>query len=502
MSIHLSDVGHDVADRTLFDGVKLVVAPGEGVALVGESGAGKTTLLRIAAGALAPDRGRARRVGSVALLGQLDERPPDAPDLLGALRAEHPEPKPGAFDAALRAVGLDPAARPTALSAGQRQRARLAALAALDADVLLLDEPTHHLDAAGLDWLTGWLRRCPATLLVVDHDRAFLDAVAQRTAFLAHGALDVHAGGYRAAAAERDADLAGRQRRHDAQRARRRALQEAAYRQRSRALSAGTFDHRKADGQAAILVKNQAENASRRQARAAAAMQARLEREPTIAKPFDDRRRLVFQAQPERPGPEEVLVAEGLDVERGGRTLVAGLTLHLRRGERLAIGGPNGAGKSTLLDVLTGRRPASGGGVRRGVGLTIAALGQVDALPERDGTTVADVLRAERPDLRDADVWAATASAGLPNAPERPVATLSGGERRRLELARLSLSRAQLLVLDEPTMYLDLRAIEALEALLSAYRGSVLLVSHDRALVDRVAGARLDLDGRGGWVMS
>jgi ATPase subunit of ABC transporter with duplicated ATPase domains len=505
MSLHLHRVGHNVADRPLLDAVDLTVATGERVALVGDNGAGKSTLLRIAAGVLSPDRGRTRADGSVALLAQLDDRPAAAlaaPDLLASILAERPEPWPGAFDAALRAVSLDPAAAPTALSGGQRQRARLAALAATEADVLCLDEPSNHLDADGLGWLIGWLLRTNATVLVVDHDRAFLDAFAQRTAFLAQGTLDVYPGGYHQAAAAFEADTAGRRRRHDAQAARRRALQTAADRQRSRARSAGHFDHRKADGQATILAKNQAESASRTQARASAAMRARLEREPLIAKPYEDHRRLRFQAQPERPGPGEVVVAEALDVVRGGRTLVADLNLHLRRGDRMVLQGPNGAGKTTLLEVLVGQRPPTGGTVRRGVGLALATMGQADMVGVAPDLSVGEVLRSERPRLRDAEVWEATASAGVPCAPDRRVATLSGGELRRLELARLSLSRAHLLVLDEPTLHLDLRAVEALEALLLAYTGTVLLVSHDRALVERVAGVRLELDGRGGWSLT
>jgi len=502
MSLRLSNVGHAMADLPLFDGVDLVVATGERVGLVGDNGAGKSTLLRIAAGALAPDRGQVRVDGTVALLTQLDDRPAAAlaaPDLLASLRAERPEPWPGAFDAALRAASLDPAAPPTALSGGQRQRARLATLAAVDADVLCLDEPTNHLDADGLAWLIGWLTRRPATVWVVDHDRAFLDAVAQRTAFLAHGALRVYAGGYHVAAAARDADEAGQLRRHQAQAARRSALAAAADRQRSRARRAGQFDHRKADGNALILAKNQAESVSRTQARASRAMRARLEREVVIAKPFDDRRRLRFQAQPERPGPTEVVTAQGVEVVRGGRTLVAGLTLHLRRGERLALTGPNGAGKTTLLEVLAGQRAPTAGSVRHGVGLTIATMRQAGTVVSDPEQTVGDALRAERPSLRDAEVWEATASAGAASGPDRRIGTLSGGELRRLELARLSLTRAAWLVLDEPTLHLDMGAVEALETLLLAFAGTVLLVSHDATLVDRVATRRLALDGRGGW---
>jgi ATPase subunit of ABC transporter with duplicated ATPase domains len=507
MSLRLIDLGFDLAERSLFDHVHLTIAPRERVAIVGDNGAGKTTLLRVAAGMLPPARGRIHREGSVGLLEQLDlaaARP--GATVLEQVLAERSEPRRGAFDAAVRAAGLDPSAPAEALSGGERQRARLAALLAAPADTLCLDEPTNHLDAEGIAWLVDQLHASPAALLVVDHDRAFLDAIAERTAFLAHGGLRLYAGGYHVAAAALAADDQAQRRRHDAQSARHQKLRAAADRQRSLSRSAGTFDHRRADGQATMLVKNRAAAVSRTHARASAAMRARLERETPEAKPFDDRRTLRFRAADAAPGPSEVLVARGLGVERGGRTLVAGLDLALRRGERLALDGPNGSGKTTLLEVLTGRRPASAGTVRPGVGLTLTYVAQADRAPGPADTTgagtVGDALRAEREQLTDSEAWEVMASVGAPCGPDRAVATLSGGERQRLELARVALTSAHYLVLDEPTLHLDVRAIEALQGLLLDFPGTVLLVSHDAALVASVATRRLRLAGDGGWGMA
>jgi ATP-binding cassette subfamily F protein 3 len=220
-------------------------------------------------------------------------------------------------------------------------------------------------------------------------------------------------------------------------------------------------------------------------------MRARLDREVPEAKPYEDRRRLGFAARPTDRGPSEVVTARDLVVRRGGRTLVEGLDLHVRRGDRVALVGPNGAGKSTLLDVLTGRRAPDGGSVRLGVGLTIAHVDQVAepwvAAAATAPATVGDVLRGVSARLRPADVWRATAEAGVPSAPDRPVAELSGGERRRLTLACVAVADAHLLVLDEPTHHLDVRAVEALEELLERFPGTLLLASHDRRLVERVA---------------
>lgn len=505
MSLQFSGVGVDVVDRRLFDDVHLTLSPGERLALVGDNGTGKTTLLRVACGVLAPSSGRVRLSGSAALLEQLDAAAPVAAGtLLERVLAERPEPRPGLVDAALRSAGLDPSASAGALSGGERQRARLAALFAAPADLLCLDEPTNHLDADGIAWLLARLRAQRAALLVVDHDRAFLDAIAERTAFLAHGALRTYPGGYTAAAAARDADDGARRRRHDAQAARQRALLVAADRHRSMARSAGTFNHRRADGQSPLLAKGKAEAASRTHARASAAMRSRLERETPEPKPFEDRRRLRLRAGEAAPGPNEVLVCRGLTLERGGRRLVSGLDLMLRRGERLVVAGPNGSGKTTLLEALTGRRDPGAGSVRLGVGLRVSVVAQADHA--RDAAigdlSVAERLRAERDDLGDSDVWEAMAAVGAPCAPDRPVATLSGGERQRLELARIAVTAAHCLVLDEPTLHLDVRAIEALERLLLDYPGTLLLVSHDAALMGAVATRRLTLDGRGGWELA
>ncbi len=453
--LRLSGVGVVFGDRTLFDDVHLHLRAGQRLALVGENGAGKSTLLRVAAGRQAPDRGRVHREGRT---GHLDQTlPGDGP--------------PG--------------------SGGELQRRRLEALRATGADVLLLDEPTHHLDGEALAWLEAWLRASEAAVLFVAHDRAFLDAVATDVAFLERGTLRIEAGGYAEASARRAAAAAAGARRHRSDAARRASLADAIQHEGSRARSMGTFDARYADGASKLMAKNRAGSASKTLARRTRAMRARLEREVPEAKPYDDRRRLGFVARPADRGPSEVLTVHELVVRRGGRTLVDALDLHVRRGDRVALVGPNGAGKSTLLDVLTGRRAPDGGSVRRGIGLTVAHVDQVAEPWAHPGTigavTVGDVLRGVRSDLRPGDVWRATAEAGIPCAPDRPVAELSGGERRRLTLACVAVADAHLLVLDEPTHHLDVRAVEALEALLEVFPGTLLLASHDRRLVARVA---------------
>jgi ATPase subunit of ABC transporter with duplicated ATPase domains len=447
-------VGIDLPDGPLFDAIDLTLEPGMRVALVGDNGAGKTTLMRIAAGEVDPDR------GGVALRGRAGWLPQHLPDA--------------------------PSATDVPGSGGERQRRRLDALFAGHPDVLLLDEPTHHLDLEAAAWLEQRLLSSDVPILFVSHDRAFLDAVATHVGFLERGRFVLETGGFEEATARRAAEDAAQARRHRSQSRKRAALESDFHRQRSRALSAGTYDHRKADGQAAILVKNKAETVSNRLARRAKAMQTRLEREEVIEKPWDDRRRLAFVATPATPGPSEVITAEGLVVRRSGKTIVNGLDLYVRRGDRVALVGPNGSGKSTLLAVLRGDLAPDEGTVRHGVGLQIGLADQA-AEPWGDARTVGEVLFAVNPDVKHGDVWRVTASVGVPSAPDRPLAELSGGEKRRLTLARIAVANGHLLVLDEPTHHLDLRAVEALEELLAGFPGTLLLATHDRRLVERVA---------------
>lgn len=485
----LRGVGYDLPDGPLFEDVDLTLSSGSRVALVGENGAGKTTLMRLAVGELQPSRGRVESHGSVAWLPQ--DLGSTARALGAWARTRNHAVAPSGVPDKLAAPERD--ARPG--SGGERQRARLEALLAAAPDVLLLDEPTHHLDVAGMEWLEGVLAGWPGAVLLVSHDRAFLDAVATETAFLERGSLRLEAGDYSEARARRAAEDAARLRRHKAQATHRQRLESEFHRHRSAARSAGDFNRNRVSDGNILLATAKAETVSNRLARRAKAIATRLEREEVEEKPWVDNRRLSFAATPRNPGPSEVIVTQGLTVRRGGKTVVDGLDLYLMRGDKLALVGPNGSGKTTLLEVLRGVRQPDAGTVRHGVGLRVTASAQVEE-PWADlgnALTVGDVLREANPALVDGDVWRVTAEVGVPSGPARPVAGLSGGERRRLTLARIAVSDAHLLVLDEPTHHLDLRAVEALEGLLEAFTGTLLLASHDRRLVERVATRVLDL---------
>ena len=475
--LNLRSVGYDLPAGPLFDDVGLKLSEGMRVALVGENGAGKTTLMRLVLGELEPSRGSSERFGTAGYL----------PQYLGSSAHSDANADPDATDAKL-----------TAGSGGERQKARLEELFASAPDLLLLDEPTHHLDVDGMRWLEAVLTHWSGAMLLVSHDRAFLDAVATHTAFLERGALVLEAGTYTEASSRRETEDAARLRRHRSQARRHRRLEKEAHRQRSAARSAGRFNKNRIDDGNLLLATAKAETVSNRLARRASAVAARLEREEVEEKPWVDNRRLSFTAEPSTPGPSEVIVTEGLTVRRGGKVLVCGLDLYLMRGDKLALVGPNGSGKSTLLEVMSGARQPDGGTVKHGVGLRLSIAEQVEEpwLNAERGQTVGRVLWEVNPGLADADIWRVTAEVGVPSGPDRPVARLSGGERRRLTLARIAVSDAHLLILDEPTHHLDLRAVEALEELLARFTGTLLLASHDRRLVERVCDRVLELPSR------
>ncbi len=532
MGVALSDVAVTYGDRTIFERVTLDVTPGARLALIGENGSGKSTLLRVLAGTLAPDAGTRHAAGRVALLVQ------EARDLGGAvldavtppdLRAAHSafsaasaglaDPTPEALDAfslaeetyralggydfevrarsVLTGLGLDPAADAARLSGGQARRVMLARLLLAPADTYLLDEPTNHLDAASVAWLEGWVRESAAAFVLASHDRAFLDATATAVAELERGALHTYPGNYSEAMDVKATLLDAQARDFEAYRRKRDALRSEQANLRSKAASANKFNHRRAGNQPLIMAKNKAEAVSNTLAGRAKALERRLERMEVVERPYQDRR-LLHLDLPEAPaGPSEVLTVRDLRVELDGRPVLEGMNLDLRRGERVALVGANGSGKSTFIRAVLGQGAAQGGEVRFGQGLGVYWAGQhgeeLAGLP-----TLAAALLEANALLTRHQLYEVAAQVGLPPDPDFPVAALSGGQRTRLTLARLGVTRAQLLVLDEPTNHLDIRAIEALEDLLLAFPGTVLFASHDRRLMERVA-TRFVAFGAAGW---
>jgi ATPase subunit of ABC transporter with duplicated ATPase domains len=475
-----------VGTRTLLDGVSLGLDDGDRVGVVGPNGAGKSTLLRLLAGTAVPDAGRVTRVGG-SRLGMLDQRDESVPgetirDLVHGDDATHT----WASDARIREVhagllaDLDLDQPATTLSGGQRRRVALAALLVTDPDVLLLDEPTNHLDVEGVAWLAEHLQarygRPGATgaLVVVTHDRWFLDAVCTRMWEVrgdGSGGVDGYEGGYAAYILAR------------------------AERGRQAAVAAEKRDNllRK---ELAWLRRGAPARTSKPKFRLDAAA-ALIADEPAPRDPLE-----LTRTATRRLG-KDVLDLEDVTVTVPGRTLLDGVTWRLGPGDRFGVVGVNGAGKTTLLSLLAGRREPDGGRVRRGKTVHVAELtqdvGELDDLGHLTAVQVVD--REKRTVVVDGkELTAGQLTERLGFTRERahtPVRDLSGGERRRLQLLRLLVSEPNVLLLDEPTNDLDTDTLAAVEDLLDGWPGTLVVVSHDRYLLERVCDRQWALLGDG-----
>jgi ATPase subunit of ABC transporter with duplicated ATPase domains len=513
--------------RVLFSGLDLVVAPGDVVGLVGVNGAGKSTLLRTLAGELAAEAGSivvspptatlgylpqeherregetvlaalARRTGVAAAQAALDTatddltagRPgadddyADALEQWLALGGADLEDRAGDVVAEVApGVALD---APTAgLSGGQAARVGLAGLLLSRYDVLLLDEPTNDLDLAGLDQLERFVTGARAGIVVVSHDREFLARTVTRVVELdlAQQLVRVVDGGYEAYLAERE--VARRHAREEYEEyADTKASLEARARMQRNWLAKGVRDSIKKASDGDKHVKNHHRATSEKQGAKAKQTDRRIERLEVVEEPRKEwELRMEIAAAP-RAGAV-VATLRGAVVRRGGFTL-GPLDLQVDWGDRVAITGANGSGKSTLLAALLGRVPLDEGSASLGPAVQV---GEIEQARSRffGAEQLLDAFSAEVPDWPTAEVRTLLAKFGLTAEHVlRPAATLSPGERTRAGLALLQTRGINVLVLDEPTNHLDLPAIEQLEQALAAYPGTLLLVTHDRRMLDAV----------------
>jgi ABC transport system ATP-binding/permease protein len=477
----LSDVALTFGRAPLFEGVTFAIQPGDRLALVGRNGSGKSSLLRIIAGSVEPDRGeRFQRPGT--RVGYLAQEPDFAGHAsLGAFAAAgFDSSETYRVDMALEGLKLDPELEPAAASGGERRRAALARLLAHAPDVMLLDEPTNHLDIEAIEWLEGHVAASRAAAVIVSHDRAFLRALTRRTLWLDRGGMRQLDRGFAAFEAWRDRvweeeDLARHKR-----------------------------DRRIAD-EGRWAVEGISARRKRNQGRLRRLEALRAERWAATARVGTAR--MTFESA--APSGRLVLEAQGIGKRYGDRWVVRGFDLRVQRGERIAFVGPNGAGKTTLVKLLTGETPPDEGAVRLGANLvpavfdqTRSALDPAASLVETlggPGTAPTDPLDV-RGASRVAVAYLKDFLFGEAQA-RGPVAALSGGERARLLLAKLMMRESNLLILDEPTNDLDVETLDLLEELVADYDGTVLLVSHDRDFIDRIATATVASRGDGRWTV-
>ena len=362
------------------------------------------------------------------------------------------------IDAVLHGLGFDPDdARRRALdglSGGERGRLGLVRQLVAPADLLLLDEPTNHLDLETTRWLENYLRQLDATVLVVSHDRAFLQAVVDHVLHLEAGSAFEYTGSYE--------DFVR-------QRAERRLTQQRAFVKQSRTLAAEEdFIRRNIAGQ------NSAQAKGRRR---------RLERVSRLSAPSGEDGTMALRLAPDERGGDQVLVASGVSIEVEGRTLVREFSARIGRGDVVGLIGPNGAGKSTLIRAIVGDRVPDAGEIRVPESVRIAYYRQdlAQVPPDR---TLYEIIADLRPSWGRGPVQGHLGRFGFSgDSVQRRAGTLSGGETARVALAMMMLSGANFLIFDEPTNHLDVESIETLEDAIDGFEGTVLLVSHDRALL-------------------
>lgn len=514
-------------DRELFSGLDLVVAPGDVVGLVGPNGAGKTTLLRILAGSRAPESGAVSLSPPTAQVGYLVqevERRDDETvrtflerrtgvldaqaemdDASHALAAD----EPGADDRFTEALerwmslgGADLDARlgvvaddlgltvdldlpMTALSGGQAARVGLAALLLSRFDLYLLDEPTNDLDTDGLHRLEEFVDRVQAPVVVVSHDREFLARTVTRVVEIDRSLQRVasYGGSYDAYLDERSTARRQAREAFEDYAARRDTLQARARTQRAW-MEKGVRNARRKATDNDKNVKHHRGETSEKQAAKARQTDRMIERLEVVEEPRKEWQLRMSIAAAPRSGAV-VATARAAVVRRGDFTL-GPVDVQLDWQDRVAVTGPNGSGKSTLLALLLGRVTPDQGSAALGPGVLVGEVDQARAAFEGDAP-VGDAFAREVPDWTTADVRTLLAKFGLAgHQVGRPAASLSPGERTRAALALLQARGVNLLVLDEPTNHLDLPAIEQLEQAMESFDGTVLLVTHDRRMLDTV----------------
>ncbi|MFE0378539.1 ABC-F family ATP-binding cassette domain-containing protein [Streptomyces inhibens] len=527
--------GH--GERVLFSGLDLVVAPGDVIGLVGANGAGKSTLLRLLAGLDTPEDGKLALSPPTATVGHLPQEPDrrpgetvraflarrtgvaDAQLALDAATEALVEERPGADDAyamalerwlALGAADLDERADETAaqlglsvgldqpmttLSGGQAARASLASLLLSRYDIFLLDEPTNDLDLDGLQRLESFVTGLRAGTVLVSHDREFLTRTVNRVVELdlAQQQVNTYGGGYTSYLEERERARRHAREQYEEYADTKAALETRAHTQRNWMEKGVKNARRKAPDNDKIGRKGRVE-ATEKQASKAKQTQRLIERLDVVEEPRKEwELRMEIAAAP-RAGAV-VATLRGAGVRRGDFSF-GPVDLQIDWADRVAITGPNGSGKSTLLAALLGRLPLDAGQASLGPGVVVGEVDQARGLFVGDEPLM-EAFRASVPDLPPAEVRTLLAKFGLKAAHVlRPAHTLSPGERTRAALALLQGRGVNLLVLDEPTNHLDLPAIEQLESALASYPGTLLLVTHDRRMLDAVhTTRRIEVDG-------
>jgi ATP-binding cassette subfamily F protein uup len=457
---------------TLFDGVDLALEARSHACLVGRNGAGKSTLLRLLCGLIEPDSGD-RFLQPGTRVGLVEQEPV----IRGATLIDHATSGGAArheAEAALASFDLDPVRPTDGLSGGEARRLALARAFAERPDVLLLDEPTNHLDILAIESLEARLMASRAALLIVSHDRTFLRNVSRRTFWLDGRRVMRLDKGF--AAFDAWADKISAEREEELRRLNKAIERESYWFQRS------------------IVAQRH-----RNEGRAAALAALRATKARAMA---DLTRPAALTIEAGEASGRRVIEARNLAKRFGERTLIRRFSTRILRGDRVAVVGPNGAGKTTLVRMLLDELAPDAGSVKLGVNLTIAYLDQTRQQLDPDATLWQTLVPQGGDQVivqgqpRHVSAYARDFLFDERQL-RQPVRSLSGGERNRLMLSRALANPANLLVLDEPTNDLDMETLDLLEAQLADYDGTLILISHDRDFIDRLATSTIALNGRG-----
>ncbi|MCB1458183.1 MAG: ABC-F family ATP-binding cassette domain-containing protein, partial [Nitratireductor sp.] len=475
--LFLEDIHLNFGGAALLEGASLAVFEGDRLCLVGRNGSGKSTLLKIAAGSVEADSGE-RFVQPGVTMRYL----PQEPDFSGFKTVlDYVEAGLAPADDHHRAryllgeLGLTGEENPAALSGGEARRAALARTLAPEPDILLLDEPTNHLDLPAIEWLEGELKRARSALVLISHDRRFLQSLSRRTLWIDRGETRLLDKGFGEFEEWRDTFLENEE--AERHKANRKVVREEHW------ITHGVSGRRKRN---------------MRRVHELAALRRDIANQKQVAGSVR-----LTTAEGEASGK---LVAKLDHVSKsfGERAIVRDFSTIIHRGDRVGIVGPNGAGKTTLVNLITGKTAADTGTIRLGINLDVLVIDQKraaldpswtlrDALTDKAGdqVTIGETVKHVMSYMKD--------FLFLPEQAGTPVNVLSGGERGRLMLARGLRTPSNLLVLDEPTNDLDLETLDLLQEFISSYQGTVILVSHDRDFLDRICTSVIASDGDGIW---
>ena len=479
--LQVNEISLTFGGDPVFEDMSLVVQSGDRLALVGRNGSGKSTLMKVMAGLVEADSGDVI-VGPGVSVGYM-EQDPDLTgfETLGDFAAHGLDPSEMyKVERAGEGLKFDPARPVSTASGGERRRAALARLMASEPELMLLDEPTNHLDIEAIRWLEDELKATRAAFVIISHDRAFLRELTRATLWVDRGVVrrqDIGFGGFEA---WRD------------------QMWEEEDMQRHKL-------NRKIKAEARWAVEGISARRKRNQGRVRALQDLRAERASQIKR--QGTAAMALEAGPK--SGRKVVEAMGITKAFGDKTILRPFDITIQRGDRIALVGPNGVGKTTLLNMLIGKEQPDGGEIKQGTNLEIALFDQARAQLDGD-MSLWDSLTGD-PEMRVSGKADQILVRGQPKhvvgylkeflfdegQARAPVRSLSGGEKARLLLAKIMARSSNLLVLDEPTNDLDVETLDLMQELLSTYDGTVLLVSHDRDFLDRVAATTIAMEGDG-----